>query len=426
VIWQPLLKSPAQGENTMKTAMKNEVENPAITERIEKQTPKAAITLFTFQRLALNAILALLVLGWVCEGLANAQVRHVDGLTVLNVENPQADVDFVNAKPMPLPNNLVPMDQTQGLIEALTSTPELGTAGYSSGAKGLGITKPIFLGKPAVAENNELTPDFGTHNHPFTTARADLHSLATNTEYPYSAAGKLFFKIGTASYKCSAALIKRGIAVTAAQCVANYGHSEFYGSWQFVPGYRNGSAPFGTWTVKQVWIKHAYYNGTDNCAVYGVVCPDDVAVLILNTQSGGYPGTSTGWLGYGYNGYGFTSNGLTEISQLGYSVGLDNAAYMERNDSQGYVNASNSKNTVIGSNMNGGSSGGPWIANFGLPAKLTGETGGSDPVANVVVGVTSWGYTSTALKEQGASPFTSNNIVSLLNSACGATPAACR
>jgi hypothetical protein len=151
-----------------------------------------------------------------------------------------------------------------------------------------------------------------------------------------------------------------------------------------------------------------------------------VAVLILNTQAGGYPGTSTGWYGYGWNGYSFTSNHLTHATQLGYPAGLDSAAYMERNDSQGYVSSSNSNNTVIGSNMNGGSSGGPWIANFGLPAALTGETNGSAASPNIVIGVTSWGYTSASPKEQGAAPFTSNNIVSLVTSACGGTPAACK
>jgi hypothetical protein len=43
----------------------------------------------------------------------------------------------------------------------------------------------------------------------------------------------------------------------------------------------------------------------------------------------------------------------------------------------------------------------------------------------VVVGVTSWGYTSNLIKQQGASPFTSGNIVPIVNAACGAVPAAC-
>jgi hypothetical protein len=39
--------------------------------------------------------------------------------------------------------------------------------------------------------------------------------------------------------------------------------------------------------------------------------------------------------------------------------------------------------------------------------------------------VTSWGYTSTSPKQQGASPFTSTNIVPLVNSACTAYPSRC-
>jgi hypothetical protein len=147
-------------------------------------------------------------------------------------------------------------------------------------------------------------------------------------------------------------------------------------------------------------------------------------VIILNTQSSNYPGSTVGWFGYWYGG-GFTSGGLAQITQLGYPAGLDYALYMERNDSYGYKNASYSNDTIIGSNMNGGSSGGPWVENFGLPSALTGETNGSFPYSNVIVGVTSWGYTATGPKEEGASSFTSGNIQTLLNAACGATPGAC-
>ena len=138
----------------------------------------------------------------------------------------------------------------------------------------------------------------------------------------------------------------------------------------------------------------------------------------------GTPGNSAGWFGYWYGG-GYTSNGLFQITQLGYPVGLNSGAYMERTDSYGYRSSSNSNNTVIGANMNGGSSGAPWVENFGLPSALTGETNGSFPQQNVVVGVTSWGYTSTSPKEQGASPFTFVNIQALINAACGANPGNC-
>ena len=370
------------------------------------------------------AMLAFAVFGCVSGGPANAQVTQANGLTVFNVQDKGATMDFANAKPMPLPINPLASDPTQALIQALLATPAQGPSGHSPGAVGTGIESPVALGTPAADDNGVTPQDWGTNNHPFTTARADLYSQATNKHYPYRAAGKLYFNISGAGYICSASLIKRGIVVTAAHCVANWGKQQFYSGWQFIPGYRNGTAPYGTWTVKQAWVLTAYYNGTDGCAVAGIVCPDDVAVLILNTQAGAYAGTTTGWFGYWYGG-GFTSNGLTQITQLGYPAGLNNDNFMERTDSYGYISSSNSNNTVIGSNMNGGSSGGPWVANFGLPAALTGETNGSFPQSNVVIGVTSWGYTSNAPKEQGAAPFTSGNIQVLVTAACAATPAAC-
>src|SRR5271166_1529112 len=362
--------------------------SPAVTQGRRNQVPKTAITLFTFHRRSLSAMLAFTVLVCVCEGLANAQVTSVGRLTVFNVQNPEADVDFVNAKVMPLPSTPLAPDSTQAAIRSLLAPADLGPSGSSAGAQGTGIMSLVFLGTPAAGEPGVTPEDFGTNNHPFTTVRADLSGLSTNKAYPYRAAGKLFFMIGTASYICSASLIKPGVAVTAAHCVAKYGQSQFYSGWQFVPGYRNGSAPYGVWTAQRVYIVNSYYKGTDNCAQYGVICPDDVALIVLN----GVPGNAAGWLGYWYGG-GSTSNGLFQITQLGYPGGLDNAAYMERNDSYGYTNGSLSKNTLIGSNMNGGSSGGPWIENFGLPSALTGQTNGSFPAQNVVVGVTSWGYT---------------------------------
>jgi V8-like Glu-specific endopeptidase len=367
-----------------------------------------------------SAMLAFTVFGSVSERLANAQdVRNVGGVTVLSVKNTGA-VDFVHATAMPLPESSLSSDSTQALIQALLAPPARGPSGGSPGAKGTGITSPSFLGAP-VAEELGVTPeDWGTSNHPFTTARADLYVLNTNTAYPYRAAGKLFFNVGSSSAWCSASLIKPGIVVTAAHCVANYGQQQFYSNWQYVPGYRNGSAPFGVWTARNVYILTKYYNGTDNCAVYGVVCPDDVAVIVLN----GVPGNTTGWLGYWYGG-GFTSNGLAEITQLGYPIGLDSGFYMERNDSYSYVNVSLSSNNIIGSNMNNGSSGGPWTENFGSTSVLTGETNGSFPNPNTVVGVTSWGYTSTAPKEAGAAPFTSGNIAVLISAACSAYSGNC-
>jgi hypothetical protein len=166
----------------------------------------------------------------------------------------------------------------------------------------------------------------------------------------------------------------------------------------------------------------SYYNGTDGCAVSGIVCADDVAVLLLNPE-GRRCGYRCRLFGYLYGG-GFTSNGRVQITAR-VPRRTEFRQYMERNDSQGYRSSSNSNNSIIGFNLNGGSSGGPWIVNFGSPDALTGESNGSGYSTNAVVGVTSWGSSSNSPKEAGASPFTTVSIQRLVSSECSAAPAAC-
>jgi V8-like Glu-specific endopeptidase len=395
-----------------------------------------------------KSVIVMLVLGlleWVTMGQATAQLLSSDGsqatvsqdgrITILTVPNTVTQVgvgiDFMNAKPMELPSvpaHIQALAQ-EDLSRALTSQSVLSQSGSAPGQKGSGRMTPIRLGVPNAwhADADEFTTEeFGTNNHPFSTARADLDPLPTNTSYPYRATGKLFFNIGNSTFVCSASLIKRGVVVTAAHCVANFGQNQVYSNWQFVPGYRNGSAPFGVWTVLGALLLTSYLNGTDSCTVAGIVCLDDVAVLVLNTSAtGAYPGTATGWYGYGWDGFGFTGNWLAQITQIGYPGCLDNGAFMEVNNSYGYISSSLSYNIIIGSLMCGGSSGGPWLVNFGIRPGLTGTTQGSFANPNVVVGVTSWGYDSTSPKEQGASIFLSINIVPLVNFVCTAVPAAC-
>jgi hypothetical protein len=186
-----------------------------------------------------------------------------------------------------------------------------------------------------------------------------------------------------------------------------------------------------------------------------VVCNNDLAVVVLNTRGrpAQYAGNVVGWYTYGWNGYSYvTSNQfgnqhVSDITQLGYPVGWDSGYQMQRNNSFGKrvlgtgTNGKQLLNTQLGSAMTGGSSGGPWMTNFGTNAAVTGSPAspGSRAVRLVVVGTTSWGYTSGAPKVQGASYFGQNNefpladyggrgagnIGALVNAACTAFPAYC-
>jgi V8-like Glu-specific endopeptidase len=342
-----------------------------------------------------------------------------------------ANLDYQNAIPMPLP-----MANTRyGPSESGVSPQSLGTPSVSAGFAGSGKRTPVTLPlSPAAAgeltsQAGDVEPqEFGTSGHPFTTSRVDLYSYYPTVWWPYRAAGKLYFKIGSSTYVCSASLIKRGVIVTAAHCVANFGQKTFYTGWQFVPAMSGASAPYGTWDWALATVKTTYYNGTDPCyaGAPGVVCTNDVAIIVLAAKSGAYPGTNTGWFGYGTNGWGFADyNTKALINQLGYPVSHDSGLRMQRTDSQGFVSNWVS-NTVWGGRQTGGSSGGPELVNLGVAASLSGTGYGSYSSFNIVVGVTSWGWTDTTVKQQGASPFTSTNISSLVSSACAGSDPRCQ
>lgn len=337
--------------------------------------------------------------------------------------------DMIGAKAMPLPS--IDRPPARPAQEGAASSP-IGPAGSVPGSRGTGERTPVTVPLDESSSLEELLDDgftsqeYGTANHPYTTARVDTVGNNVSKTAPYRAAGKLYFKDGTSSFVCSAALIKRGVIATAAHCVAKFGARRYYTNFQFVPAKYNTLAPYGVWVGEQAFVLTSYFNGTDSCApgASGVVCRNDVAVIRLQAQSGAYPGTATGWFGYGWNGYGFTPNNLALINQLGYPVSHDGGNIMQRTDSQGFVAGTDlAGNTVWGSRQTGGSSGGPEVVNLGIKGSLTTPLG-SEP-NQVIIGVTSWGYKNAAVKQQGASPFLNTNIVTLVNTACASSNPAC-
>jgi hypothetical protein len=366
----------------------------------------------------------------VSSGASAQEIKRVGPVTHLMVpsQSTQASgsIDFENAQPFPLPSpSLPPPSPSDALLLAPAASP--GAPASVPGGVGNGKQSPVQLVSPRnFGTQDQIVPqEFGSSSQPYTTSRVDALGDNTQSYYPFRPTGTLFFNIGSATYVCSASLIKPGVVVTAAHCVANFGRQQFYSNWRFVPDYINGTAPYGVWSVASATVMTAYFNGTDPCTVSGIVCQDDVAVLTLSPQGGAYAGNSTGWYGYGWNAYSFNGSGQALIDQLGYPVALDGGVLMQRNDSQGYTASSYSNNTIIGSLMTGGSSGGPWHVNLGIAPALSGTSFGNAAAHNTVVGVTSWGYTDTTVKQEGASPFTSGNIVSLVGTACTATPGAC-
>ena len=254
------------------------------------------------------------------SGWAMAQAPSVSPTQTSKPSVAQGALDYVNPKPMPLPQS-----PTQGSIQngnSLTHPTYSGPPAFSPGAVGSGATNPVRLA-PARSDASQSSgagqspQDFGSAGLPYDTFRVNGYGASDTLNYPYRAAGLLLFLIGNDTYQCSASLVRPGIVATAAHCVANYGKSQFYTGWQFLPGYDDGSAPFGGWNASSATVLTSYYNGTDPCTVFGVVCQDDVALLTLAPNaSGSLPGPSTGYFAIGINGYSFAAKSLTQKPTL--------------------------------------------------------------------------------------------------------------
>jgi V8-like Glu-specific endopeptidase len=273
-----------------------------------------------------------------------------------------------------------------------------------------GQIKPEFLYTPSHSESNMMNGlDRGTFNDDFSSTR--LIPVTADLVYPYRAVGKLFFTIPSqGDYVCSASVLRPRIVVTAGHCLhsgAN-GSNGFYTNFKFVPAFRDGTAPIGTWTSSYAIVTSTWATGggaVPNAADYGM--------LEIKDQNIGGTFYTIGSI-TGYLGYQTLSLMPNHTNMLGYPCNLDSCQKMHQVTAQS-ANAVSPNNVEYGSDMRGGSSGGPWVQNFGVLA--TGQIGGLNTGLNRIVGVTSYGYVSLDPKVQGASIFDSR-FTSVLDTIC--------
>lgn len=184
--------------------------------------------------------------------------------------------------------------------------------------------------------------------------------------YPYSTVGALFFKRGVNLYFCSAASIGNSGIWTAGHCVHD-GSGKADG-WSteviFVPAYQNGIAPFGIWEAEDynLWTTPEWFVSQNTI-------PQDLRYdmggAILNLNSGGFSISQiVGALGFAYNmdsslhwmniAYPLIPpfNGTTQ------QICAGSFAYAD-------ANQSDPSPVAMGCDMTSGSSGGPWILDFG-------------------------------------------------------------
>lgn len=356
--------------------------------RLSAAANAAAPLTFNLSKETTEAQAAEAVAYWTSERLANAQ-------PMLPLANPKAVAPEAAA-------------QGSGTSVSLPGKRPTVTAGAESAAR-LYDPAQSRIQPEAGGVESQAAGSLGAH---YTSARVNQPGL--ETIFPNRTVGKLFFTGNTGgNFVCSASVLRHRIVLTAGHCVhrGSGGAAGFHRNFLFVPAFRDGAAPLGTFTPRRVGT-------TSQWAASGGVVPNaaDFGMMEMNDRGITRIGSITGFLG-------FRTLGLipNHTTKLGYPCNIDACQKMQQVTSQSF-RATSPNNVEYGSNARGGSSGGPWVQNYGVQG-----TGGLTSGLNQVVGVTSYGYTSTAPQVQGSSipDSRAGGFVTLLNTMCAGRAGNC-
>jgi len=314
------------------------------------------------------------------------------------------------------------MERTLKILpkEAFSSAPPI-EAGRPPKTKPGGLPSEPQKRSAALPPVDDATPrnygynPFGSGTNQGTVYHYTDSLVLARTSYPYSATGHFAFTAADGkSYRCSASLISRAILATAGHCVHQGGNgaSGWIKGGIFVPARAGNSWPYGYAWANYLVTTSGWYNTGSLDAGY------DVALVVLYDRAGHTlpPGHYTGWYGYCAA---YCLQSYWYLTQLGYPANYYSGLYL----TQGEHLETNRRNTDFyhGSGMQGGSSGGPHVANLGYLSDSTSFLG-LWPYRNYVFAVTSWGFVSNIYKIQGASslsgPNNSNNFGGMWKLAC--------
>ncbi|GAT66989.1 serine protease [Planomonospora sphaerica] len=170
-----------------------------------------------------------------------------------------------------------------------------------------------------------------------------------------STTGRVFLTLNGVDFVCSASSVRSGnrdLVVTAGHCVKD-GTGAWAENWTFVPGYDQGSQPYGRFTARRMFVAGPWSRSADDS--------HDLAMVALNTRNGRHLadvagaqeiafGTARGRHAYGF---GFPVDPPYDGEHMIYCAGP------VREDPYGQT-----RDQGLRCNMTAGSSGGPWFNDF--------------------------------------------------------------
>ena len=128
--------------------------------------------------------------------------------------------------------------------------------------------------------------------------RTTTYDVNTNAAfwqiYPHRWDGKLTFTTPGGGASCSATAISGNNFVTAAHCVYDTAVNQFYANWVFTPAFRNGSAPYGSFSATACTILTAWVNLSGGFSINSWT-RYDVAVCSVGSPLA-FPGVTCGFL----------------------------------------------------------------------------------------------------------------------------------
>jgi V8-like Glu-specific endopeptidase len=177
-----------------------------------------------------------------------------------------------------------------------------------------------------------------------------------------AALGKIFFTLGGSDMVCSGALVRSKhayVVLTAAHCVRN-GRGQWATNWTFVPGYKDGTDPYGQYTARRFFVSSRWTGPDTGRERY------DVAFVRVTPVAAGGPRRADAPAGLPIR---FAATQKAVGSGVAYVFGYPALAPytgLYANYCAGQAAASTirpgSVRTLCA--MTAGDSGGPWLAGF--------------------------------------------------------------
>jgi len=262
--------------------------------------------------------------------------------------------DFLAAEPYPVPE--ISKEMLNDFLESMTPP----------SAKG-GNTSPG--GPPTHADGPDSEDSGLLAGHPYPPPFNQHEVLTPYTTYPFATIGKLFFNQGNGRYVASAAAIGKNGVWTAGHCVhsGNGQPSGWSSNLVFVPGYKDGQAPFGQFTMRQLWCRTSWYLHGNPGGLF-----EDMGGAIMNPLNGRTLAQVVGWLGFAWN---FPRNQVW--TSLGFPAAPPFNGQRMFQDTAPYANDGSVPGSPppegIGCSMTGGCSGGPWVMGLGSTNYVNGH-----------------------------------------------------